>query len=122
MSSSTITISRSVAAAPEQVFAAWTDASRLAEWWWPQLAGTTYAVDARPGGRYTIVSPVIGVTVSGVYADVSAPGRLELTWCWREDDEQNSDDPADDTVVVTFEARDAGTSVTVAHTSEAHAP
>ena len=48
MSESTITISRTVAASPERVFRAWTDVEQLAAWWWPQLAGTTYDVDARP--------------------------------------------------------------------------
>jgi uncharacterized protein YndB with AHSA1/START domain len=46
---STITVSRVVAAVPERVFAAWTDAAELAAWWWPQLPGTTYDVDARAG-------------------------------------------------------------------------
>ena len=41
MSTSTITIARTVAATPERVFAAWTDAEQLAAWWWPQLGGTT---------------------------------------------------------------------------------
>jgi hypothetical protein len=43
---STIRISRTVAAAPERVFVAWTDAAQLAAWWWPQLvdAGTLVTV------------------------------------------------------------------------------
>ena len=49
MTTSTITLSRTVAAAPQRVFAAWTEAEQLAAWWWPQLAGTTYDVDARLG-------------------------------------------------------------------------
>ena len=60
----TVTVTRRVAATPDRVFAAWTDAERLAAWWWPQLAGTTYDVDARPGGRFRIRSPAIGATVT----------------------------------------------------------
>ncbi len=116
---STITLTRRVAASPERVFAAWTDVSQLAAWWWPQLAGTTYVVDARPGGRYRIQSPVIGATVTGVYTEVDPPRRLVFTWRW-----QDAGEPAavEDTVVVTFEPDGDGTQVTVAHSSSEHVP
>jgi uncharacterized protein YndB with AHSA1/START domain len=120
MTESTLAISRSVPASPHQVFAAWTDVDRLAAWWWPQLAGTTYDVDARVGGSYAITSPVIGVTVLGVYTEVDPPRRLVFTWNWQDDGEP--DTVVEDTVVVTFEPQDAATLVTVAHTSEEHAP
>jgi uncharacterized protein YndB with AHSA1/START domain len=115
---STITIARTVAAAPERVFVAWTDAAQLAAWWWPQLAGTTYDVDARPGGCFRIQSPAIRATVTGVYTDVDPPKRLAFTWSWEDDDEPDA--TVEDTVVVTFEPVDTGTRVTVAHTSTAH--
>lgn len=120
MIESTITITRTVKASPEQVFAAWTDADRLAAWWWPQLAGTTYDVDARPGGTFRIRSTTIGATVAGVYTEVDAPRRLAFTWSWQDDDEPES--PVEDTVVVTFEPEATGTLVTVTHTSTAHVP
>ena len=117
---STITISRTVAASPERVFTAWTDVEQLAAWWWPQLGGTTYDVDARPGGLFRIHSPVIKATVSGVYTEVDPPRRLVFTWNWEDDDEPEA--VVEDTVVVTFEPDGAGTLVTVAHTSVAHVP
>lgn len=120
MTSSTISISRTVAAAPERVYAAWTDAEQLATWWWPQLAGTTYDVDARQGGRFHIDSPTIGATVTGVYAEVQPPRRLAFTWRWQDADQQ--EEAVDDIVVVTFEPEDDLTRVTVAHTSSAHVP
>jgi uncharacterized protein YndB with AHSA1/START domain len=120
VSAGTVTVSRLVPAAPERVFAAWTEVEQLAAWWWPQLAGTTYEVDVRPGGRYRIRGPAIGATVSGVYTEVDPPRRLVLTWNWEDDGEPV---PAvEDTVVVTFEQVDEGTLVTVAHTSSAHVP
>ena len=119
MTESTITISRTVAASPERVFAAWTDVDQLAAWWWPQLAGTTYDVDARPGGRYRISSPAIGTTVAGSYSEVEPPRRLVFTWVWMDDGEQES---GEDTVVVTFEPDGPATVVRIDHTSEAHAP
>jgi uncharacterized protein YndB with AHSA1/START domain len=120
MSTSTITIARTVAATPERVFAAWTDAEQLAAWWWPQLGGTTYDVDARLGGRFRIHSSGIGATVTGVYTEVEPPRRLVFTWSW--EDEGEPEAVVEDTVVVTFEPDDGGTLVTVAHTSVAHVP
>jgi uncharacterized protein YndB with AHSA1/START domain len=119
MSTSTITVSRTVPAPPARVFAAWTDVDRLATWWWPQLAGTTYAVDARVGGRFRIESPVIGATVTGTYTEVDPPRLLAFTWVWQDEGEPPS---SEDTVVVTFVADEAGTHVTVAHTSAEHVP
>jgi uncharacterized protein YndB with AHSA1/START domain len=120
MTESTITISRTVAASPDRVFEAWTDVAQLAAWWWPQLAGTTYDVDARAGGRYRISSPAIGATVSGVYTEVNRPRRLVFTWSWADDGDPEG--VVEDTVVVTFEPEAEGTVVTVAHTSTAHLP
>jgi uncharacterized protein YndB with AHSA1/START domain len=120
MSTSTITIARTVAATPERVFAAWTDAEQLAAWWWPQLGGTTYDVDARLGGRFRIHSSGIGATVTGVYTEVEPPRRLVFTWSW--EDEGEPEAVVEDTVVVTVEPDDGGTLVTVAHTSVAHVP
>jgi len=119
MTTTTITVSRLVSAAPEQVFAAWTEADRLATWWWPHLAGTTYDVDARPGGGFRIESPVIGAVVTGTYLEVDPPRRLAFTWVWQDSGEPPS---GEDTVVVTFEPDGDGTSVAVAHTSAEHAP
>ena len=119
MATTTITVSRTVPAPPDQVFAAWVEVDRLATWWWPQLAGTTYDVDSRPGGRYRIHSPAIGATVSGVYTEVDPPRRLVLTWVWQDDGEPES---GEDTVVVVFEPDGAATTVTVAHTSAEHVP
>jgi uncharacterized protein YndB with AHSA1/START domain len=120
MSESTITISRTVPASAERVFGAWTDPTELAAWWWPQLAGTTYDVDARPGGRFRITSPAIGATVWGVYTEVDRPRRLVFSWNWEDDGEPDA--VVEDTVVVTFEPAEDGTVVTVAHTSTAHLP
>jgi uncharacterized protein YndB with AHSA1/START domain len=120
MTETTITISRTVPASPERVFDAWTDASRLAAWWWPQLAGTTYDMDARQGGAYTISSPAIGATVRGVYTVVDRPRRLVFTWNW--EDGGDTETVVEDTVVVTFEPQGAATLITVEHTSTAHEP
>ncbi len=116
---STITITRLVPSSPDRVFTAWTEVDQLAAWWWPQLAGTTYDVEARVGGRYRIHSPALGATVTGVYTEVDRPSRLAFTWSW---DDGEPEAVVEDTVVVTFEPADGGTRVTVAHTSSAHMP
>jgi uncharacterized protein YndB with AHSA1/START domain len=120
MTESTITITRTVAASPDRVFDAWTDVEQLAVWWWPQLGGTTYDVDARPGGHYRISSPAIGATVSGVFTEMDRPRRLVFTWNWEDDGDPEA--VVEDAVVVTFEPTAEGTVVTVAHTSTAHVP
>lgn len=122
MSQSTVRIRRSVAASPDRVFDAWTDATQLAAWWWPQLGGTTYDVDARAGGRFRIHSPEIKATVSGVYRELDPPRRLVFTWNWEDEGEGGAEPAVQDTVVVTFEREGRGTLVTVEHTSEAHVP
>jgi uncharacterized protein YndB with AHSA1/START domain len=119
MSTSTITISRTVSAPPGRVCEAWTDVTQLAAWWWPQLAGTTYDVDARAGGHYRITSPAIGATVWGRYTEVDPPRRLVFTWNW---DDGEPEAVVADTVVVTFEPAGGATLVTVAHTSASHEP
>ncbi len=112
MSTSAITVSRTVAAPPETVFQSWTRSERLATWWWPHLEGTTYEVDARPGGHYLIHSPAIDVLVHGDYVVVDPPSRLVFEWGWREGCIAQL--PED--VEVSFERVDEGTTVTVVHT------
>jgi uncharacterized protein YndB with AHSA1/START domain len=75
-------------------------------------------VDVRPGGRFRIQSPALGVTVSGVYTAVEPPRRLSFTWVW-DDGEQGA---VEDAVKVAFDPEPGGTRVTVAHTSAAHVP
>jgi uncharacterized protein YndB with AHSA1/START domain len=112
---SAITITRTVVADPEEVFAAWVEPRRLAAWWWPQLAGTTYDVDARPGGHYRIESPVLGVVLHGRYIEVDPPRRLAFTWVWEADGVAEPEEQ----VEVRLTAAAGGTLVTVVHTSAA---
>jgi glutathione S-transferase len=111
MTGHAISLTRTVAAPAETVFAAWVEPERLSTWWWPQLAGTSYAVDARPGGAYRIESPVIRATVSGVYSEVAPPGRLAFTWVW----EADGDVAPAEQVEVTLASVDGGTRVEVSH-------
>ena len=63
MTDDALRLDRTIEAAPETVWAAWTTPSGLAAWWWDHWPSTTYAVDARVGGRYRIEAPEAGVGV-----------------------------------------------------------
>jgi uncharacterized protein YndB with AHSA1/START domain len=74
----TIRFTRTLAAPPEAVFAAWTDPERLARWWDP--AGEPLLrcdIDLRVGGAFTFVGrghPEM--PFSGVYREIAPPARL----------------------------------------------
>jgi uncharacterized protein YndB with AHSA1/START domain len=75
-------ISRVLAAPRALVFAAWTDARHLMQWWGPRGFTNRCQVDARPGGAYRIVmrSPDgVEYPMKGVYREVVAPERLVYT-------------------------------------------
>lgn len=110
-----ITVSQEVPAPIEDVFAAWTDAERLATWWWPMWPDTSYDVDARAGGAYAIRSATGGVGVHGVFVTIDPPRRLELTWVWEDD----GVDGPEERVLVELAPQGAGTLVSVRHTTEA---
>lgn len=52
----TISTSREIKASPEEVFAAFSDPQRLAQWWGPEGFTNTFSVcEFRPGGNWTFV-------------------------------------------------------------------
>jgi uncharacterized protein YndB with AHSA1/START domain/predicted Ser/Thr protein kinase len=85
---STIRIEKHIPAPPEQVFAAWTDPDRMANWYAPSddCGPTIGEVDLRVGGVYRIGMLLPGRTdyrfVSGHYSRVDAPRTLSFTWGW----------------------------------------
>jgi uncharacterized protein YndB with AHSA1/START domain len=115
MSTTTLVITQHVPAAPERVWAAWTEPQRLASWWWPMFADTAYALDVRPGGEYRIASASAGFGVHGTVVAVEEPRRLELTWVW----EDAGTHGPEEQVVVEIAADGDGTLVTVRHATEA---
>jgi uncharacterized protein YndB with AHSA1/START domain len=78
-------LERTLDAAPEQVFAAWTDPGLLKQWWGPP--GSTVKVveiDFRVGGRYRLGIEQGQATyfVGGVYHAIEPPHKLVFTWRW----------------------------------------
>ena len=104
-----LTISRTIAAPPERVYAAWTTPADFAVWFGSDavdVPAETVFMDVRVGGRWTAEMHVPdGSTVfwHGRYTEVDPPRRLAFTM---------DDDPASDTiepVVVTFAPAAGGT-------------
>lgn len=104
-----LTLYRTLAAMPSQVWDAFTDAAQLSAWLWPGSWQTTALVDPFVGGRYRIASPVSGVAVAGTFLEVERPHRLALTWQWDGESEQT-------TVTITISATGNGaTELTLEH-------
>lgn len=76
-------VARTVDALPEQVFALWTDADRLARWWGPHgFTNPVCVADARPGGALRIHMRAPDGTVhpmTGVFRELAAPERIVFT-------------------------------------------
>lgn len=110
-------LTRTLKAAREKVFRAWTDPAALKKWFAP---GDDYAtpiaeVDLRVGGRYRIQirSPQGKLhTVVGVYREVKPPEKLVFTWSWQEGGMDVGE------TLVTVEFRDQGNTTELILTHE----
>jgi uncharacterized protein YndB with AHSA1/START domain len=69
-------------AAPEAVFAAWTQAERIVRWWGADEAHrtTAWSGELRPGGVWRAEFDGGGASAEGRYPVVEPPARLVLTW------------------------------------------
>jgi uncharacterized protein len=83
---SAIVMTRTIPSAPRQVFAAWTEPSKIRRWLAPPPCRVAQAeIDARVGGRYRIVvaDPSGGTHVtSGEYLELEPGSRLVKTWIY----------------------------------------
>jgi len=79
-----LVLTRTLAAAPETVWRAWTDADALRVWFAQTESPRWLAeLDVRVGGRYRLVLREPGgayYTVRGVYREVVPNRRLAFTW------------------------------------------
>lgn len=94
-----------VAADPETVWRDWTDATALAEWFWPPRLETVATVD-HEAGTWRVRSDVAGIGATGKVRFWDPPERLELSWRW--DGEESKTD-----VTLDIEPTDGGTEVRV---------
>jgi len=81
-----LVLTRRFAARPERVYAAWTDAALLRQWFGPEgLTITRCEADARVGGRWRIEASLPDgrtVGVGGVFKRLEPPSRIVLSWLW----------------------------------------
>lgn len=110
----TLEISRSIKAAPADVFAAWTQPEHMKHWSAPEgMAVAIAEVDLTPGGRFHIqMKNAEGGehNARGVYREIESPDRLVYTWTWDE-----HPDAGESLITVEFKAIDGGTEVTMVH-------
>ena len=109
-----LTLTRRFAAAPEKVYAAWTDPEKLAQWFGPgavEVGSVKADIDLRVGGRYRISFNARGEynQVGGVYREVVPDARLVFSWAWHSTPERES------LVTVSLKADGAGTLLTFHH-------
>jgi uncharacterized protein YndB with AHSA1/START domain len=89
-----LTLKRRLNAAPEKIYAAWTEPQKLMQWLGP--AGATMLVaeaDVRVGGKYRFVMRTPDGEqheVSGVYREVVQNEKLVFTWAWISTPERES--------------------------------
>jgi len=108
-----LTLKRRLNAAPEKVYAAWTDPAKIAKWFGPeQIVSVRAETDVRAGGRYRIVARSTDGEehdVSGVYREVVPNEKLVFTWAWKSTPERES------LVTVAIKADGGGSLLTLTH-------
>ena len=109
-------IKRFIKAAPDRVYAAWTDPAQLKGWWGPEGVITrSLTADVRVGGKYRwdLTSPE-GEEMSafGEYRELIPGKKIVFTWKW--DDDEAWEDRIS-LVTVEFSDRDGGTELFFKH-------
>lgn len=123
-----LVVTRDFDAPREDVFKAWTDPKRVANWWGPRGFTTPFCrIDLRPGGvfHYCMRSPegrdYWGI---GIYREIIPPERLVYTDAFSDAEGKpvspahygmSASHPAETLVTATFAERDGGTTVTLTH-------
>ncbi|MET3220473.1 uncharacterized protein YndB with AHSA1/START domain [Bradyrhizobium japonicum] len=91
-----LTLTRRLRARPEKVYAAWTQAAQLAQWFGPpnmKPATLTAELDVRTGGRYRISFVSDDgeyFEAGGTYREVVPNELLVFTWAWHSTPERES--------------------------------
>lgn len=110
--STSLHLSRVIAASRDRVFEAWTRPEHMRQWACPEHATVDdVQVDPTVGGRYRIQMKGAegqSYTAYGVYREIEAPARLVYTWDWEEEDHHMGED-----TIVTVEFNDLGGSTEV---------
>ncbi|QIG41903.1 SRPBCC domain-containing protein [Nocardioides anomalus] len=106
------TLERHYAAAPEKVWARFTEPALMAQWFCPNPAlDVACELDVRPGGAWRCAMG--SYVVSGTYVEVDPTERLVFTWAWAHDDDPET------TVSVTLTPDGDGTHLLLEHAETA---
>jgi glutathione S-transferase len=116
MSIEPLIIVRRFKAAPERVFAAFTEKALMQSWYGPEGMTVPHCeVDARVGGAYRVEmhggDGRVSV-VTGVFTEIDAPRRLSFTWGWLNGAGRNPET----NVSLTFTPREDGTELKLVQT------
>ena len=107
-----LTLKRRLKATPAEVYAAWTDPTKIVKWFGPDAGPVEHAaLDVRVGGSYTVIFRTEDGEqhhVSGVYREVVPNEKLVFSWAWRSTPERESQ-------VTVLIAPDAGGSLLTLH-------
>jgi uncharacterized protein YndB with AHSA1/START domain len=105
-----LVLTRLINAPRELVFAAFTEAKHIRQWWGPRdFPATHVELDARVGGRWRhcLTSPTDGRELwqHGVFREIAPPSRLVFTFVWEEQGERG----LETLVTITFADEDGRT-------------
>ena len=110
--SPSLTVRREVAAPPPELFDAWLDPDKLANWMRPgDTDRSNITTDPRVGGEFEILmeTPRGDIPHTGAYQMISRPKRLAFTWNSPEAGSRNS------LVTIDFNPAGRGTEVVLTH-------
>jgi uncharacterized protein YndB with AHSA1/START domain len=101
------TVTAHLAAPPERVFEALTEAAALQEWYWPVAVHPQAFSEPMVGGRFGIDAS--GMGFAGEYTELDPPRRIVQSWRWQGDER-------DSRVTISLAPAGAGgTDLTVVH-------
>jgi uncharacterized protein YndB with AHSA1/START domain len=107
-----LTVRREVAAPPPELFDAWLDPDKLANWMRPgDTERSNITTDPRVGGEFEILmaTPSGEIPHTGAYQMIHRPKRLAFTWNSPAAGSRNS------VVTIDFKPVDRGTEVVLTH-------
>jgi glutathione S-transferase len=111
-----LVLNRHFNAAPERVFAAFTEKEQMQSWYGPENMTVPHCeVDPRVGGAYRIELHGAAGNVSivtGVFKEIEAPRKLVFTWGWLNGAGRNPET----VVALTLTPRDGGTDLELVQT------